>query len=81
MSRLLFAWVVPLFKKGYRKELNFTDLYRYCTADDPKKATEVVEKNWYKELKKDDPSIVRALVRSFGFQYTLIAFICLLTVS
>ncbi len=33
ISRLLFLWVFPLFKKGYKKELNEQDLYDVLRED------------------------------------------------
>ena len=61
--------------------MELTDLHEYCQADNPKKVSDELERNWNKELKTKNPSVVRALARSFGLRYILYASICLLTVN
>ena len=74
--------MVPMFKKGYGKELDFSDLHRYCEADTPVKVAERLERNWNKELEtQKSPNVVRALARAFGLRYLVYACICLVTVS
>lgn len=75
-------WMIPIFKKGYSKELDFFDLHQYCEADTPEVVANRLEKNWNIELKTQrNPSVVRALARAFGWRYLMYAFICLITVS
>ena len=74
--------MIPLFKSGYRKELNFPDLHNYCEADTPEAVAERLEVCWRKELeKRRHPNVVRALGRAFGLRYICYATICILTVS
>jgi hypothetical protein len=75
------SWMIPIFKKGYKKEMELPDLHKYCEADTPRLVSDQLEVNWNKELKTKNPSVVRALARSFGLRYILYACICLLTVS
>jgi ATP-binding cassette subfamily C (CFTR/MRP) protein 4 len=74
--------MIPIFRKGYGKELDFFDLHKYCEADSPEVVADRLEKNWNIELKtKRNPSVVRALARAFGLRYLVYACICLITVS
>lgn len=74
--------MIPVFKKGYQKELDVTDLHKYCLSDTPETVADELEKNWNKEIKTQrNPNVVRALARAFGLRYLLYAMICLITVS
>lgn len=74
--------MIPVFKKGYTKELDFSDLHKYCISDTPEHVADKLEKNWITELKtKRNPNVVRALAHAFGLRYILYATICILTVS
>jgi hypothetical protein len=33
ISKLFFLWILPLFRKGYKKNLEFTDLYDVVPGD------------------------------------------------
>lgn len=73
--------MIPIFRKGYRKELEFPDLHKYCEADTPEKVADRLERNWKKELETKNPSVIRALARAFGLRYIMYAAICIITVS
>ena len=77
-----FRWMIPIFRKGYNKELEFVDLHKYCEADTPERVADRLERNWNKELETQrNPNVVKALGRAFGLRYLLYAAICLITVS
>ena len=71
--------MIPLFKTGYKKELELPDLHKYCAADDPKRVSDQLEIYWNKELKKSKPNVVRALGMTFGLRYFMYAMILLIT--
>ncbi|KAI1289972.1 ATP-binding cassette sub-family C member 4 [Halotydeus destructor] len=55
LSKWTFYWLVPIFTTGNKKKLSYEDLYEYCAADDPKKCTEHLEKQW--EQAKESSSL------------------------
>lgn len=44
LSVLLFTWTVPLFKKGYSKELELDDLFETLKADKSESLGERLQK-------------------------------------
>lgn len=75
LSRLFLWWLVPLFNKGWTRDLKSSDLFSCSTEDDPLYWANKLEGEWFKELAKfskspgQKPSINRALVRTFGSLY------------
>lgn len=85
ISRLLFWWVNPLMRKGYKRELQIEDVYKQRRCDESERLTDRLEREFEKELEwakvgnKDDPykpSYLKALVRTFGMRYMLIGLGC-----
>ena len=74
-SRLMYLWVFPLFTDGYKKALEVKDLYSHPKDDDPVFAAEKLEEEWNRELlwaktgKKDQPNLIQAARRAFGWRY------------
>lgn len=73
--------MIPIFKKGYSRELEMGDLHKYCKIDEPVQVADALEATWNKELKKRKPSLVRALFTTFGLRYFCYAMILILSVS
>jgi hypothetical protein len=77
-SKLVFGWMTPLFALGNeKKELTAEDLKLLplpddCTTDFLQQA---FDQAWRDELKKANPSLLRALFRAFGFDYLVGGFI------
>lgn len=44
VSVLLFWWTLPIFRKGYSKVLELTDLYEPCDVDHSQKLGDRLEK-------------------------------------
>ncbi len=44
ISKLLFLWIFPLFKKGYEKELQDEDLYQVLEEDETGRLGDQLEK-------------------------------------
>ncbi|XP_055867950.1 ATP-binding cassette sub-family C member 4-like isoform X5 [Biomphalaria glabrata] len=75
-SRTLFCWLDPLFKKGYKRPLEDTDLYNVCPSDSSEYLGNKLEDEWNKQLKKGGkPSLLKALMRTFGLQYMLVGLV------
>lgn len=72
--------MVKLFYKGARKGLQVSDLYQILKADKSEKLGNALEKNWNQEvidskLKGRNPSLVRALSKTFFWLYMFFGFL------
>ncbi|PSN42283.1 Multidrug resistance-associated protein 4 [Blattella germanica] len=76
LSRLLFWWTIDLFKKGYTKELAEEDLYNPLKIDESEYLGNRLEKQWERQVKLSreskgrKPSLLKAIVRAFPWEYT-----------
>ncbi|KAG9291848.1 hypothetical protein G9A89_012133 [Geosiphon pyriformis] len=73
LSSWLFLWVFGLLKLSRRHNLSNDNL----SLQESEKAGVVgdkLEKTWLGECKESHPSIRRALIRTFGFSYSLLGF-------
>lgn len=72
LSRLCFAWLLPLFVAGNRKDLELEDLHQVPSNDEPHLVAEVFEKSWRAELRRSkSPSVLRAIFRTWGWGWFL----------
>ncbi|CAG5134060.1 unnamed protein product, partial [Candidula unifasciata] len=82
LSRVLFWWCNPVFKKGYKAPLEESDLYNVCPSDASEYLGNRLESEWIKQLKLEEkgkrPSLLRALFNTFGVHYILVGFMVLL---
>lgn len=44
ISSLFFLWTIPLFRKGYKKELTIEDIYTTLKKDKSDKLGDILEK-------------------------------------
>lgn len=66
-SKLTFTWMTPLMRKGYQKFLLQSDLPPLPNSLKSKLLSSVLDKNWiFESNNSDNPSLFRALVKSFG---------------
>jgi len=78
-SLLFFEWMSPLMKQGYKRQLDFEDLYPIHPSDKSSDIEERFQKSWKTELRrvavqnetlpeerKKMPSMVRPIRKSFG---------------
>ncbi|XP_046989445.1 ATP-binding cassette sub-family C member 4-like isoform X1 [Schistocerca americana] len=78
LSILTFWWLKDLFVLGSKKDLETDDLYDTLEGDLSEKLGTRLENNWNKEIakaKKDatyKPSLLKALIKTFGQQYGLL---------
>ncbi|XP_046428414.1 ATP-binding cassette sub-family C member 4-like [Neodiprion fabricii] len=52
LTRLFFGWMVPIFWKGTKRDLEVTDLYDPLKSDESESLGDRLEKEWKKELMK-----------------------------
>ncbi|KAK3751067.1 hypothetical protein RRG08_044643 [Elysia crispata] len=81
VSKLLFWWLNPLFRKGYKGWLEESDMYNVCPSDSSKSTGEKMQAAWSKELDKQNQgkqaSLLRGLFRAFGVEFMLLGLIAL----
>ncbi|GFN98114.1 cystic fibrosis transmembrane conductance regulator [Plakobranchus ocellatus] len=82
LSQTFFCWLNPLFKKGYKRSLEDTDLYNVCPEDASDYLGEKLKTEWDKQLERQErgkePSLLRALAATFGLQYMLLGIVVFL---
>ncbi|XP_041354291.1 ATP-binding cassette sub-family C member 4-like [Gigantopelta aegis] len=81
-SRIFFCWLNPLFKDGYKRPLETSDMFNVAPQDASDMLGDKLEREWMKEIKKQKktgkkPSLMKALIRMFGFKYMLLGIIIL----
>ncbi|KAF2891777.1 hypothetical protein ILUMI_14396, partial [Ignelater luminosus] len=70
LSFITFAFTVPTFRQGYRKDLEEDDITEHLAAHDSKSLGNKLEGAWNKELKLNKkPSLYRALLKVFGVEF------------
>ncbi|XP_050471103.1 ATP-binding cassette sub-family C member 4-like isoform X1 [Bombus huntii] len=78
LSVLFWWWTIDLFKTGYRKVLQTEDLYSPLKTDKSNYLGDRLEKRWKIELEnsrkhKRNASLLRAIFRTFLWEYTVLA--------
>ncbi|KAB0798124.1 hypothetical protein PPYR_09117 [Photinus pyralis] len=76
ISKLFFCWVLPLFYKGFKKDLEVQDLYNVNQCDLSSKLGNKIERYWEDECEKakrenKKPEFTRVLRRMFMKPYSL----------
>uniref|UniRef100_A0A3Q1C5A7 Cystic fibrosis transmembrane conductance regulator n=1 Tax=Amphiprion ocellaris TaxID=80972 RepID=A0A3Q1C5A7_AMPOC len=66
-SPLKNKWTSPLLRKGFRKKLELTDVYKAPSFDSADTLSERLEREWDREVvsAKNKPRLMRALARCF----------------
>ncbi|XP_061629834.1 cystic fibrosis transmembrane conductance regulator [Phyllopteryx taeniolatus] len=67
LSRFFFWWTSPLLRKGFKKKLDLTDVYKAPSYDLAGNLSERLEREWDREVAsaKNKPRLMRALARCF----------------
>ncbi|CAL8468910.1 g8451 [Coccomyxa elongata] len=60
-STITFSWVGGLMKKGYKKPLQFEDMWKLPPQDEVSNIASSFERAWQRELTKKRPSLLMAL--------------------
>nr|ACZ64280.1 ATP-binding cassette sub-family C member 4 [Trichoplusia ni] len=79
-SKLFLTWSFSLFKRGYKQGLTVSDLWQAREADSSGRLGDRLEEAWEYEIehakkKGGDPSLSKAIVRSFWFEYMFCGFL------
>ncbi|XP_014360452.2 ATP-binding cassette sub-family C member 4 [Papilio machaon] len=79
LSKLFLLWSFSLFRKGFKSSLTIEDLFQARTGDHSGRLGDRLEEAWQKELNNarhngTRPSLSRAIVRSFWFEYMICGF-------
>ncbi|XP_053518910.1 cystic fibrosis transmembrane conductance regulator [Artibeus jamaicensis] len=70
VSKLFFSWTTPILKKGYRQRLELSDIYQIPSADSADNLSEILEREWDRELaSKKNPKLINALRRCFFWRF------------
>ncbi|XP_065361821.1 probable multidrug resistance-associated protein lethal(2)03659 [Calliphora vicina] len=78
-SRMSFWWTTELFRLGWTKSLDETDLYEIPRDLDCEDGTEFLGKLWEEEKRtKQNPNIVRVICKAYGKRFLPIGFSCAL---
>ncbi|XP_053740716.1 cystic fibrosis transmembrane conductance regulator isoform X1 [Synchiropus splendidus] len=67
LSQFFFWWTSPLLRKGFRKKLELSDVYKAPSYDLADNLSERLEREWDREVvsAKKKPRLMRALARCF----------------
>ncbi|XP_067119333.1 ATP-binding cassette sub-family C member 4-like [Centruroides vittatus] len=76
-SRIFFCWLFPLLLKGRKRRLQENDLYATSKYHSSQYLGDLLQKEWDKEIKLENPSLTKAILRFIGWKYMLL---CLLPV-
>ena len=75
VSRVLFFWLNPFIRMGFKKDLELLDLYKTPSEDLSEDLGQQLKRQWDKELRYHREgkraSLGRALCRAFGWWYLL----------
>ncbi|KAL0968660.1 hypothetical protein UPYG_G00269840 [Umbra pygmaea] len=67
LSKYFFCWTSPLLRKGFRKKLELSDVYKAPSFDHADNLSERLEREWDREVAsaQKKPRLLRALSRCF----------------
>ncbi|CAB3220069.1 unnamed protein product [Arctia plantaginis] len=76
LSKIFLTWSFSLFRRGYKHNITLADLWTPRNSDDSGRLGNRLEESWKIELENkrkhgSKPSLAKALVRSFWFEYML----------
>ncbi|KAJ6642102.1 ATP-binding cassette subfamily C member 4 [Pseudolycoriella hygida] len=81
LSVLLFLWTYDIFKKGYQRTIELTDLFETLPEDRSAKLGDRLEKSWVKQKNAqytNGPSLTKAIVMTFWKNYLFLGILCVL---
>ncbi|XP_067128895.1 ATP-binding cassette sub-family C member 4-like [Centruroides vittatus] len=68
-SRAFFCWLFPLLIKGRKHYLQQEDIYETSKYHSSEYLGNLLQKEWDKELKYRNPSMLKAILRFLGWQF------------
>ncbi|XP_046373552.2 ATP-binding cassette sub-family C member 4-like isoform X2 [Haliotis rufescens] len=74
-SRMTFWWISGLFRKGYKKDLDISDVYDVCQEDEASQVVRTMEGCWKDEIQKladgKNVSLFKTVFRAFKLRLLL----------
>ncbi|XP_023228580.1 cystic fibrosis transmembrane conductance regulator-like [Centruroides sculpturatus] len=80
-SRAFFCWLIPLLIKGRKHHLQQEDLYETSKYHSSEYLGNLLQKEWNKELKDRNPSMLKAILRFLGWQFFTAIILAVIQVS
>ncbi|XP_023231375.1 multidrug resistance-associated protein 4-like [Centruroides sculpturatus] len=75
---LKFSWIFPIIIKGSKRLLKEEDLYETSKYHTSEYLGDLLQNEWSKELKRTNPSILKALLRFVGWKYLIIILLAII---
>ncbi|CAH1105155.1 unnamed protein product [Psylliodes chrysocephalus] len=73
ISWLLFFWLLPFFKEGYKKELTEDDIFEHRKSHDSGQLGDKLEATWNKlSANNKKPSLIKAIIQTFFLEALLL---------
>ncbi|XP_074657445.1 ATP-binding cassette subfamily C member 4-like [Tubulanus polymorphus] len=73
LSKLIFWWINPIFRIGFKRRLEQDDLYNITDVNSAVYNADLLERQWRQEMAKikegKSPSFIRAIIRAYGPSY------------
>ncbi|KAI4365222.1 hypothetical protein MLD38_021227 [Melastoma candidum] len=69
LSKILFSWMAPIMRLGYRRPLTDKDVWELDTWDRTETLNAKFQRCWAEEFQKQKPWLLRALTRSLGGRF------------
>ncbi|KAJ1721490.1 hypothetical protein LPJ53_003999 [Coemansia erecta] len=70
-SRLTFSWITPLVNTGYKRPLEMADIWDLGPLYNAKAITQRFYDNWEHEMEHENPSLIRAMTRTYWHSWVL----------
>ncbi|XP_053085621.1 multidrug resistance-associated protein 4 isoform X4 [Pangasianodon hypophthalmus] len=85
-SQILFCWLNPLFRIGYRRRLEEDDMYKLLPADGSKRLGEELKCYWDHEVEMATkelrtPKLTKAIIKCYWKSYTILGIFTLIEVT
>uniref|UniRef100_A0A3Q3LYS7 Multidrug resistance-associated protein 4-like n=1 Tax=Labrus bergylta TaxID=56723 RepID=A0A3Q3LYS7_9LABR len=82
LSKLFFWWLNPLFRTGYKRRLEESDMYEVLTEDRSKNLGQALHRHWDNEMQKSTkdirtPSLSKAIIKCYWKPYAVLGFFTL----
>ncbi|XP_037922789.1 multidrug resistance-associated protein 4-like [Hermetia illucens] len=78
-SQIFLIWTAKIFKIGYKKVLDVTDLFRPLHNDQSDVLGDKLEANWYGQKSSKKPSLLKAVFQTFWKDLAIMAIYALIS--
>ncbi|XP_060888186.1 ATP-binding cassette sub-family C member 4-like [Labrus mixtus] len=82
LSKLFFWWLNPLFRTGYKRRLEESDVFEVLTEDRSQNLGQALHRHWDNEMQKSTkeirtPSLSKAIIKCYWKPYAVLGFFTL----